>query len=44
VFFDKVGYKELLTETVLTQRLLAPAADPAGSDAGPPPRADGDPG
>ncbi|HEV7931797.1 MAG TPA: RecQ family ATP-dependent DNA helicase [Actinomadura sp.] len=44
VFFDKVGYKELLTETVLTERLLAPAADPAGSDAGPPPRADGDPG
>jgi ATP-dependent DNA helicase RecQ len=27
VLFDKVGYKELLTETVVTERLLTPAED-----------------
>jgi hypothetical protein len=27
VLFDEVGYKELLTETVLSERLLSPTED-----------------
>jgi ATP-dependent DNA helicase RecQ len=42
VFFDEVGYKELLTEAVLSERLLVPVEAPAGSGDGRPPGTGGD--